>query len=248
VISGIDHVAIAVRSLEDRLPFWADRLGLDVGGMETIEAEGVKIAFLEAGGSRIELLEPLDGTTSVARFLERRGEGLHHLTLRVDDLAQALLRLRERGILPLGGQARPGAGGSRVAFLHPRDTGGVLVELVQRAAGEAAPASREGGSFTPGAVVLLYLRDPQEKLWGVLRRLDGTGIVLHGMDLASFDDWVAQVERRESSVAGASMIFVPMARVERLLLDRSSGELLSLAERFRRRTGRSVAEVLDDEG
>jgi hypothetical protein len=92
--------------------------------------------------------------------------------------------------------------------------------------------------------VLLYLHQPQEKLWGVLRRLDATGVLLEGIDLASFDDWVAQLERAETSVVGASLVFIPMTRLERILLDRSSGDIPSLAERFEQRTGRTVQEVL----
>ena len=77
----------------------------------------------------------------------------------------------------------------------------------------------------PGSTVLLYLREPQEKLWGVLRKLDPSGVVLEGIDLASFDDWIAQIERQEESVVGPSVLFVPMGRLEKILLDRSSGSL-----------------------
>ena len=83
------------------------------------------------------------------------------------------------------------------------------------------------------------------ELWGVLRRMDPAGVIVEGIDLASFDDWIAQIERGEESVVGPSLVFVPMGRVERLLLDRASGHLPSLADRFERRTGRSVQDVLD---
>lgn len=240
MIKRIDHVGIAVGSLESRLPFWAEALGLDVGGIETVESEGVKVAFLPAGDARLELLEPLAPDGAVGRHLERRGEGIHHLTLETPDIEAALERLRSRGVAIVGDAPRPGAEGTRVAFVHPRSTGGVLLELVQR--------PRAGGSgpddIAPGAPVLAYLRDPSEKLWGVLRRLDAAGVVVEAIDLSSFEDWMAQVERREESVVGPSVMFVPMGRIERLLLDRSSGELPSLAERFERRTGRSVLDVL----
>ena len=95
--------------------------------------------------------------------------------------------------------------------------------------------------------MLLYLRDPQEKLWGVLRRLDASGVVIQGIDLGSFDDWLAQLEKADENVVGPSVLFVPMGRLEKVLLDRSSGELPSLAERFLRRTGRTVHEVLGSE-
>lgn len=235
----IDHVGIAVRDLGERLRFWRDALGLELAGTERVESEGVEVAFLEAGEARIELLEPTGEGSPIGRFLDRRGEGINHLTLRVDDLDAALARLGERGVEVVGEAPRPGAGGSRVAFLHPRSCGGVLLELVER------PAARSAGDgIEPGSCVLAYLRDPQEKLFGLLRRLDGAGVVLEGVDLGSFDDWVAQIERREEMAVGASVVFVPMGRVERLLLDRASGDLPSLSDRFRERTGRTVAEVL----
>ena len=243
MITRIDHIGIAVRSLETSLPLWADALGLEVGSMETIESERVKVAFLLAGSSRIELLESLDEDSAVGKHLRKRGEGVHHVTLEVRDLDQALDRARAKGMTVVGGGARDGAEGRRVAFLHPRSTGGVLVELVG-ARSPHQPPSR----LDPGSPVLLYLQAPQEKLWGVLRRLDTTGVVIEGIDLSSFDDWVAQIERGEQSVVGPSVIFVPMTRLEKILLDRPSGDLPSLAERFQRRTGRSVQEVLGDDG
>jgi methylmalonyl-CoA/ethylmalonyl-CoA epimerase len=242
MIHGVDHVGIAVSGLEQRLRFWADALSLEVAGIETVDSEGVKVAFLNAGRTRIELLEPLGPDSPVARFLDTRGEGIHHLTLDVDDLDAALERARQRGVRIVGDGARPGAGGRRVAFLHPASTGGVLLELVQRARRvRPAPSDIEAGH-----VVLAYLREPQEKLWGVLRRLDASGLILEGIDLTSFDDWVAQIERGEESVVGPSVLFVPSLRLEKVLLDRPSGRLPSLAERFQSRTGRSVHDVLED--
>jgi methylmalonyl-CoA/ethylmalonyl-CoA epimerase len=243
MILRIDHVGIAVRKLGERLPFWSEALGMEVADVETVESEGVKVALLPAGRSRVELLEPTGDGSPVARFLAKRGEGIHHLTLGVRDLAGMLERLRERGVELSGEAPRPGAGGSSIAFLHPRSTGGVLVELVERAADVPDPRPAD---ITTGSPILVYLRDPQEKLWGVLRRLDASGVVLEGIDLGSFDDWVSQVERNEDSVIGPSVLFVPMTRVEKVLLDRSSGDLPSLAERFVRRTGRSVGDVLDE--
>ncbi len=240
MITKIDHIGIAVETLEGSLPFWAEALGLEVGGMETVESEQVKVAFLRAGPSNIELLEPTGDGSAIGKYLRQRGGGVHHLTLEVADLAGLLDRLRERGITPVGSGPRRGAAGREVAFLHPKSTGGVLVELVAASRRATAGAAQ----FGPGSSVLLYLREPQEKLWGVLRRLDGTGIVVEGIDLGSFDDWVAQIEREETSIVGPSVVFVPMTRLEKVLLDRSSGDLPSLAERFERRTGRSVQDVL----
>jgi methylmalonyl-CoA epimerase len=242
MITKIDHVGIAVKSLEQGLEFWAEALGLEVAGIETVESEQVKVALLPAGSSRVELLEPTEDGSTVGRFLDKRGPGIHHLTLGVRDLTDVLQRLRDRDVELLGEAPRRGAGGHRVAFVHPRSTGGVLVELVETASEQLRERSIE-----PGSVVVLYLREPQEKLWGVLRQLDATGLVLEGIDLVSFDGWLGQVERREETVVGPSVMFVPMLRVEKLLLDRSSGNLPSLAERFERRVGRTVRQVLDEE-
>jgi len=241
MIHGVDHFGIAVRSLEERLRFWADTLALEVGGIETVESEGVKVAFLQAGKIRVELLEPLSAESPVGRFLDKRGEGVHHLALRVDDIEAALDRLRDHGAKVVGSAPRTGAGGQRVAFLHPASTGGVLLELV-----EPAGQRRAVADIVPGQPVLVYLRDPQEKLWGVLRRMDVSGLVLEGIDLTSFDDWVAQIERGEENVVGPSVLFVPTPRLERVLLDRASGKLPSLEERFRERTGRAVHDILED--
>jgi len=241
MIHGVDHFGIAVRSLEERLRFWADTLALEVGGIETVESEGVKVAFLQAGKIRVELLEPLSAESPVGRFLDKRGEGVHHLALRVDDIEAALARLRDHGAKVVGSAPRTGAGGQRVAFLHPASTGGVLLELV-----EPAGQRRAVADIVPGQPVLVYLRDPQEKLWGVLRRMDVSGLVLEGIDLTSFDDWVAQIERGEENVVGPSVLFVPTPRLERVLLDRASGKLPSLEERFRERTGRAVHDILED--
>jgi hypothetical protein len=159
----------------------------------------------------------------------------------VDDIEAALARLRDHGAKVVGSAPRTGAGGQRVAFLHPASTGGVLLELV-----EPAGQRRAVADIVPGQPVLVYLRDPQEKLWGVLRRMDVSGLVLEGIDLTSFDDWVAQIERGEENVVGPSVLFVPTPRLERVLLDRASGKLPSLEERFRERTGRAVHDILED--
>ena len=239
MIRKLDHVGIAVRSLEERLRFWAGTLGLEADRIETVESEGVKVAVLPVGDSALELLEPTRPGSVVARFLEKRGEGVHHLTLEVDDLPRLLDRLRAEGVQTLDGVPRFGAMGRRVAFLHPRAAGGVLVELAM-----ASGPSASGSGMEPGQAVLVYLRDPHEKMWGVLRRFEAAGLVLEGLDLASFDDWVAQVERGDEGAVGPSVLFLPMLRVERVVLDRPAGRLPSLSDRFLERTGRSVRQVL----
>jgi methylmalonyl-CoA epimerase len=234
----VDHVGIAVSDLKGRLPFWSEVLDLRVAGIETVDSEGVKVAFLPAGDARIELLEPTRTDSPVARFLEKRGEGIHHVTFRVAAIAPVLERLRARGAPMLDLVPRAGAEGSRVAFLHPKATGGVLVELVER----PAPASSRGG-LAPGEPLLVYLRDPQEKVWGVLRERDGSGVTIEGMDLSSVDAWTKQVERGEDGIV-PSVLFFPMGRVERILLDRGTPGLPSLSETFLARTGRRVQDVL----
>jgi len=129
----IDHLGIAVRSLADSLNFYRDALGLELSGTEEVQDQGVRVALLPAGESRIELLEPFSEDSPVGRFIARRGEGLHHICYEVDDLASKLDDLRSRGIRLLEGYPRRGAEGKLVAFLHPASAYGVLVELVENA-------------------------------------------------------------------------------------------------------------------
>jgi LAO/AO transport system kinase len=126
----IDHLGIAVRSLDEALPFYASYLGLPVLSRETVEHEKVNVAMLPAGASRIELLEPLDPDSTIARFLEKRGPGLHHIAMRVPDLHATARRLESAGVRLLG-TPRRGAGGHLYVFVHPANTGGVLWELIQ---------------------------------------------------------------------------------------------------------------------
>ena len=125
----LDHLGVAVRAIDESLAFWSSALGATVSDREEVPAEKVRTAFLPVGDARVELLEPTDPSSTVARFLERYGEGIHHVCFRVDDIEAALERLRKNGVEPIGEAPRPGAGGCRVAFLHPRDTGGILIEL-----------------------------------------------------------------------------------------------------------------------
>jgi LAO/AO transport system kinase len=130
----LDHVGVAVRRLDDRLPLWRDLLGLPLTGIEAVPEEGVRVAFLPAGRTRVELVEPARDDSPMARQIERRGEGIHHLCFEVADLDAALGRLQAAGIAVAGAPGRAGAEGARVAFLHPRGTGGVLIELRTRGA------------------------------------------------------------------------------------------------------------------
>ena len=125
----LDHIGIAVRALDEALPFYRDTLGLAPQGPEEVPAEGVRVAFLQVGESRLELLEPLSDASPIARFLAKRGPGIHHICLRVADMEQALRTVRSRGAEVIPPEHRIGAGGRRVAFIHPRSTGGILLEL-----------------------------------------------------------------------------------------------------------------------
>lgn len=137
----IDHVGIAVRSLEGALPLWSALLGSEPAGREEVPAEGVRVAFFGEGAGRVELLEPTGPETAVGRFLDRHGPGVHHVCLAVDDVEEAARRAVDRGLELLDPGVRPGAGGRRVAFFHPRSTGGVLVELSER---PTEPGGRAG--------------------------------------------------------------------------------------------------------
>ena len=127
----IDHLGIAVTSLERSLGFYREILGLKVVGPEDVPSEGVRIAFLPMGESTIELLEPTGPDSPIARFLAKRGEGIHHVWVRVEKIEETLATLREKGAEIIEPAPRIGAGGRKVAFIHPRSTGGVLLELVE---------------------------------------------------------------------------------------------------------------------
>jgi methylmalonyl-CoA epimerase len=128
----IDHLGIAVKSLKEALPFYETVLGLELKGTEVVDDQGVTVAMLPAGDSRIELLEPLSGDSVVGRFIARRGEGLHHICYEVEDLASKLEEFGARGVKLLTGYPKIGAEGKLVAFLHPSSANGVLVELVEK--------------------------------------------------------------------------------------------------------------------
>lgn len=130
--TSIHHIAIAVNDLEAALTFYRDALGLEVSERREVPEEGVEIAFLPAGEGEIELLRPLGPDSGVARFLEKRGEGLHHICLRVDDIHAAMERLRAAGATLLSEEPRVGADGTRYVFIHPKSARGVLLELYER--------------------------------------------------------------------------------------------------------------------
>ena len=127
----LDHIGIAVANLEEALHFYRDALGLEIGAPEDVPSQHVRAHFIPAGESALELLEATDTESPIAKYVSRRGPGLHHITLRVDDIVAALARLKERGVRLIDETPRPGAHGSLVAFIHPSSAHGVLVELKQ---------------------------------------------------------------------------------------------------------------------
>ncbi|MCZ7545088.1 MAG: methylmalonyl-CoA epimerase [Anaerolineae bacterium] len=130
-IKAVNHVAIVVEDIESALAFWRDALGLPLARTERMDAEAVEVAFLPVGESEIELLEPTTPDSGVARFLEKRGPGIHHICIEVDDIAATMARLRAHGVTLINETPREGPGGRQYAFIHPRSAGGVLVELYQ---------------------------------------------------------------------------------------------------------------------
>lgn len=128
----IDHIGIAVKDIVEAARLYAEGLGLPCTHVETVEAQGVKVGFIPVGDSEIELLEPLSGESPVGRFLEKRGEGIHHICIQVEDIGAAMARLKARGARLLSDTPQPGAGGALVAFVHPASANGVLLELAQK--------------------------------------------------------------------------------------------------------------------
>ena len=133
MISNIDHIAIAVKNLEESLERFRTLTGAadDQIRIEKVLSEKVRVAFIQIGGSKIELLEPLDAMSPIARFLEKRGEGLHHISLETDDLDAEIGRTAKENLLPLSPPSE-GAGKKKIVFFNPKDTGKVLVEFVQK--------------------------------------------------------------------------------------------------------------------
>ena len=131
-IEAIERIGIATPSLDETLPFYRDVLGLELAGIEEIAEQGVRVAKLRIGESFIELLEPLSDASPVARFLERRGPGVHHVAYRTGDIAGDLRRCGEKGVALVDAEPRVGASGTRIAFVHPSATGKVLTELCER--------------------------------------------------------------------------------------------------------------------
>lgn len=132
MITKVDHIGIAVQSLEATLPFYTEVLKLELKGIEEVESEGVKVAFLQVGETKIELLEPLHENSPIAKHIEKRGEGIHHIALRTDSIEEEMEQVKSKGIKMINEKPKTGAGGSLVAFMHPKSTGKVLYELCEK--------------------------------------------------------------------------------------------------------------------
>lgn len=130
-IIGIEHIGIAVKSIDKRSPFWEHVLGIKSIGREKVLDEGVETGIYDIGGGKIELLESVKSDSAIQKFMDKKGEGIHHVCLKVDDVYNAIAELKEKGISVIYQTPKKGAEGFLVTFIHPRDSGGVLVELAQ---------------------------------------------------------------------------------------------------------------------
>ena len=129
----VDHIGVAVRSLDETLKFYQDILGLELQGTEEVQEQKVKVAFLPVGDTEVELLESTDTEGPIAKFIEKKGEGIQHIAFRVPDIEEAIAELMAKGVKMIDEKPRYGAGGAKIAFCHPKSTNGVLVELSERA-------------------------------------------------------------------------------------------------------------------
>jgi len=127
----IDHIGIAVKDAKEKLRLYKDFLGLEVTEVEELPERGLRVYFIKVGDTRIELLEPMNENSEVSGFLEKKGEGIHHIAFNVHGIDEAAALAKAQGFQPLSEEPKPGAGGTRVLFLHPKTTGGVLIELVE---------------------------------------------------------------------------------------------------------------------
>lgn len=131
-LDKIDHIGIAVKDLDKSISYYTETLGLPLLKIEEVQSEKVKVAFIDAGNVKIELLTPMDQTSAIHGFLEKRGEGIHHMAFGVTGIEERLEELREKGVRLINEQPKIGAGGAQVAFLHPKSSYGVLMELCDK--------------------------------------------------------------------------------------------------------------------
>ncbi|WP_422485667.1 methylmalonyl-CoA epimerase [Gudongella sp. DL1XJH-153] len=132
MVTKIDHIGIAVKNLDETLKFYEDVMGIKCTSKEEVEEQKVRVAFLPVGDSEVELLESTTEDGPVAKFIEKRGEGVQHIAFKVDNIEEAIKDLQEKGVRLIDEKPRYGAGGARIAFLHPKSTSGVLIEISER--------------------------------------------------------------------------------------------------------------------
>lgn len=132
MIAKLDHIGIAVANLDEAVKFYTDMLGMELHGTETVAEQKVRVAFLPVGDSEVELLESTEPDGPIAKFIEAKGQGIQHLAFTVPDIEAALAELKAKGVRLIDEKPRYGAGGAKIAFLHPKATNGVLIELSQR--------------------------------------------------------------------------------------------------------------------
>ena len=130
-IQSINHIAVVVEDMEESLSFWRDALGIQLHELRDVPAEKSQVAFLPLAGAEVELVMPTTDDSGIAKYLAKRGQGMHHLCLEVDDIDGMLVQLKGKGVRLINEEARTTAAGKRYAFIHPQSTGGVLVELYQ---------------------------------------------------------------------------------------------------------------------
>jgi methylmalonyl-CoA/ethylmalonyl-CoA epimerase len=134
MIKNVNHIGIAVSSIETALPFYTETLGLTFEAVEHVAEQRVRVAFINAGNCKLELLEPTSPESPIAKFIEKRGEGIHHVALSVESIEDRIIEMIEKGIPMIDKQSRIGAGGANIAFMHPKASNGVLVEFCEKAA------------------------------------------------------------------------------------------------------------------
>ena len=132
MVGKIDHIGIAVSNLDEAVKLYRDVLGLELHGTEVVPEQKVKVAFLPVGDTEVELLESTSAEGPIAKFIEAKGQGIQHIAFRVDDIEAALEEMKAKGMRLIDEKPRYGAGGAKIAFLHPKSTGGVLIELCER--------------------------------------------------------------------------------------------------------------------
>ncbi|MBN2287424.1 MAG: methylmalonyl-CoA epimerase [Tissierellales bacterium] len=132
MILKVDHIGIAVKNLEEALKFYQDTLGMNLQGIEVVEEQKVRVAFLPVGDTEIELLESTDPEGPIAKYIDKKGEGIQHIAYKVSNIEQSIEEMMAKGVKMIDEKPRYGAGGAKIAFCHPKSTNGVLVELCQR--------------------------------------------------------------------------------------------------------------------